>query len=138
MYFCRVMKELFHKFFSATLAFLVLFSTVSFTIEKHYCGNVLVDVSLFVEADKCAMEAMEILQKKTCCKDEIDVVLGQDELNLSSFDDLDLDQQQFITAFSYTYFNGFESLPKQTIPFEDYSPPNLVVDIQVLDQVFII
>lgn len=129
---------MFHKVFYTLLALLVLFSTVSFTIEKHFCGDVLVDVSLFVEADKCAMETMEILQKKTCCKDEIDVVLGQDELNLSLFDDLDFEQQQFITAFTFTYFNGFEGLPKQTIPHKDYSPPNLAADIQVLDQVFII
>ncbi|WP_298498056.1 hypothetical protein [uncultured Algibacter sp.] len=120
------------------LALLVLFSTVSFTIEKHYCGDVLVDVSVFSEVEKCGMEAMEILQKKTCCKDEINVVKGQDELKVSSFEDLDFNQQQFITAFIYTYFNSFEGLPKQTIPHKDYSPPNLVYDIQVLDQVFII
>lgn len=120
------------------MAFLVLFSTVSFTIEKHFCGDVLVDVSMFVEAEKCQMESLELLQKKTCCKDEIDVVQGQDELNISSFDDLDFDSQQFITAFVFTYINGFESLPKETIPHKDYSPPNLIADIQVLDQVFII
>ena len=120
------------------MALLVLFSTVSFTIEKHFCGDVLVDVSMFVEAEKCAMEAMEILQKKTCCKDEVDVVKGQDKLKVSSFEDLDFEQQQFVTVFAYSYINGFESLPKQAIPNKDYSPPNLVADIQVLDQVFII
>lgn len=129
---------MFYKSFSALLALLVLFSTVSFTIEKHFCGNVLVDVSLFVEADKCAMEAQEMLQKKSCCKDELNVVQGQDELSLASFDDLNFEQQQFIKVFAYTYVNGFESLPKQIIPHKDYSPPNLVTDIQVLDQVFII
>lgn len=117
---------------------LVLFSTVSFTIEKHYCGDVLVDVSVFTDAEKCGMEALEILQKKTCCKDEVDVVLGQDELKFSSFEDLDFSQQQFVTTFAYTYINLFEGLPKQIVPHKDYSPPNLVTDIQVLDQVFII
>lgn len=120
------------------LALLVLFSTVSFTIEKHYCGDTLVDVSVFVEAEKCAMEAMEVLQKKSCCKDEIDIVEGQDELKVSTFDDLDFEAQQIISAFVYSYIYSFESLPKQTIPHKDYSPPNLVTDIQVLDQVFII
>lgn len=120
------------------LALLVLFSTVSFTIEKHYCGDVLVDVSVFSEVEKCGMEAMEILQKKTCCKDEIKVVKGQDELKASSFEDLDFEAQQIISAFVYSYIYGLESLPKQTIPHKDYSPPNLVYDIQVLDQVFII
>ena len=120
------------------MALLVLFSTVSFTVEKHFCGDVLVDISVFVEAEKCAMEAMETLQKKSCCKDEIDVVEGQDELKFSSFEDLDFEQQQFITAFTYTYLTCFESLPKQIIPHKDYSPPNLVFDRQVLDQVFLI
>ncbi len=120
------------------LALLVLFSTVSFTIEKHYCGDVLVDVSVFSEVEKCGMEAMEILLKKGCCKDEVNVVKGQDELKVSTFDDLDFEQQQFITSFAYSYIDGFESLSKQIIPHKNYSPPNLVYDIQVLDQVFII
>ncbi len=131
-----------HKSFSVLLASLVLFSTVSFTIEKHFCGDILVDISIFTEVEKCAMEAEEIaLEKITkipCCKDEIDVLKGQDELKSSSFEDLNLEQQQFITLFAYTYKNLFEGLPKQIIPHKDYSPPNLVYDIQVLDQVFII
>ena len=133
-----MIKQLFNKVFSSVMALLVLFSTVSFTIEKHFCGDTLVDVSMFVQAEKCAMEALEILQKKTCCKDEVDIVKGQDELKVSLFDDLDFELQQFITAFTYSYISGFESLPNQLIPHKDYSPPNLVADIQVLDQVFII
>ncbi|WJJ96490.1 hypothetical protein O5O44_14850 [Algibacter luteus] len=138
MYFCIVIKAILHKTFSVTLALLVLFSTVSFTIEKHYCGDVLVDVAVFTEAEKCGMEAMEMLQKKTCCKDEVDLVKGQDQLKFSSFDDLEFEKVQFLTAFFHTYISGFESLPKETIPHKDYSPPNLVTDIQVLEQVFLI
>ena len=133
-----MLKQLLHKGFSISLALIVLFSTVSFTIEKHYCGDVLVDVSVFYEAEKCGMEAMGLAQKKSCCKDEIDIVEGQDELKISSFEDLEFEKQQFLSAFIYSYINGFESLPKQTIPHKDYTPPNLVADIQVLDQVFII
>ena len=133
-----MIKQLAHKSFSFLLAILVLFSTVSFTIEKHYCGDVLVDVSVFAEAEKCAMESMEMLQKKTCCKDEVDVILGQDELKFSSFEDLDISHQLFVATFTISYINLFESLPKQTIPHKDYFPPNLVTDIQVLNQVFII
>ena len=133
-----MIKQFINKGFSALLALLVLFSTVSFTIEKHFCGDVLVDVSMFVEADKCAMEALEILQKKTCCKDEIAIVKGQDELKVSAFEDLNFEQQQFVTVFTITYIKGFESLPKKTVTHKYYSPPNLVADIQVLDQVFII
>ncbi|MFD2725319.1 HYC_CC_PP family protein [Hyunsoonleella rubra] len=133
-----MIKTITHKLFSVGLAILVLFSTVSFTIEKHYCGDVLVGTSVFAAAENCGMEAMEKAQKKSCCKDEVDVVEGQDELKITSFEDLDIEQQQFLVAFTQFYINLFESLPKQVIPHKDYSPPNLVQDIQVLDQVFLI
>ena len=109
-----MIRQTLHKIFSVSLALLVLFSTVSFTVEKHYCGDVLVDVSVFSEAENCGMEAMEKLQKKSCCKDEVDVVEGQDELKISSFEDLDFEQQQFLVAFAYSYLNGFESLPTKS------------------------
>ncbi|MCL5129075.1 hypothetical protein [Algibacter sp. L4_22] len=120
------------------MTFLVLFSTVSFTIEKHFCGDVLIDVSLFSDTQKCGMDSGVILKNKSCCKDEVDVVKGQKELKFSSFDDLDFSHQQFITALSFSFINLFDGLEKQIIPHRNYSPPNLVTDILVLDQVFII
>ncbi len=120
------------------MALLVLFSTVSIAIEKHYCGDVLIDVSMFVEAEKCQMETLEVLQEKSCCKDEIQVVKGQDELSVTSSDDLDIKQQYFFASYLFSYLNSFESLPKQTIPHQDYAPPNLVHDIHVLDEVYLI
>ncbi len=131
-------NQLLHKIFSISLSLLVLFSTVSFTVEKHYCGDTLVDVSIFTEAEKCGMEAQDMLQKKSCCKDEVDVVQGQDELKAPSFEDLNIEQQQLLVAFTQSYSSLFESFPKEVIPPTDYSPPNLVYDIQVLDQVFLI
>ena len=129
-----------HKVFSVALSFLVLFSTLSFTVEKHYCGDNLVDVSVFSEAKKCGMEIStdtETIQK-SCCKDEVDVVKGQDDLKLNTNTDLLPVQVLFLQSFVYGFNTLFESLPKQIIPHKDYSPPNLVADIQVLDQVFII
>ncbi|WP_052823308.1 HYC_CC_PP family protein [Neotamlana sedimentorum] len=133
-----MIKKVFHKIFSSTLALLVLFSTVSFTVEKHYCGDVLVDVSMFTSVEKCAMENMEVLLKMNCCKDEVNVVKGQDELKLSSIEDVKLAPLQFATLYVYTYLNLFKEVEKQPIPFNNYSPPNLVANIQALHQVFII
>ena len=137
-----MIKQVLHKLFSVSLALIVLFSTVSFTIEKHFCGDKLVDISVFTEANKCKMEALDIeneeITKKTCCKDEIDMVAGQDELIVKAFDDLDFEQQLLVTSLVLTYINLFEGLPQLVIPHKDYSPPNLVLDIQVKDQVFLI
>jgi hypothetical protein len=137
-----VIKQILHKIFSVSLALIVLCSTVSFTIEKHFCGDTLVDVSVFAEANKCKMEALEMeletITKAPCCKDKIDVVKGQDELIVKTIDDLDVNQQLFVATFTYSYLNLFEGLPELVIPHKNYSPPILVTDIQVLDQVFLI
>lgn len=139
-----MIKQFIHKVLSVLMAFLVLFSTVSFTIDKHYCGSTLVDVAIFHKAKGCGMEMQNpsnkdcSITKKNCCKEEQIVIKGQDELKFSTIEDLNLDQQFFVATFVYTYSNLFESLPKKIIPFKDYSPPNLITDIQVLDQVFII
>ena len=141
-YFCYMIMSAFIKTFSSLLALLVLFSTVSFTIEKHFCGDVLVDVAVFSELQKCDVESYElVLEKitnKPCCKDEIDVLKGQDELKFSAFEEIDFHQQIFLAILTFSYFNLCESLQKETVPHNDYSPPNLVSDIQVLDQVFLI
>ncbi|TCK67281.1 hypothetical protein DFQ05_1055 [Winogradskyella wandonensis] len=124
---------------SVALAVLVLFSTFSFTVEKHYCGDNLIDVAIFSEAKSCGMEIeSEPKLKKTCCKDIVDVIEGQDELQSVTFDDLDFPTQVFLRAFVQAYIVNFESLPKQIIPHRDYVPPNLIRDIQLLNDVFLI
>lgn len=137
-----VIKIVLHKAFAVSLAFLVMLSTISITIEKHFCGNTLIDVALFTEAEKCKMEAFEIeiekVTNKSCCKDIVDVIEGQDELNVNTFKDLKLSKKTFATLFTYSYLSLYEELPNQIIPHKNYRPPNLIFDRQVLDQVFLI
>ena len=76
--------------------------------------------------------------KKSCCKDEVVVVEGQNKLNLNVFDDLNSNQQQFLTAYVYSYISLFISLPKQVIQNQEYAPPNIIYDIQLLDETFLI
>lgn len=136
------LKQVSHKLFSITMALLVLFSTVSFTVEKHYCGDVLIDSAVFTEVKKCGMEVPQQEQskgtKKSCCKDELEIVKGQNQLKLSKFEGLSFGQILIATSFVYVYTHLFEGLPRRIIPHKDYSPPNLIADIQVLDQVFLI
>ena len=83
------------------------------------------------------MDAEEIT-KKLCCKDKVEIVQGQDELIVKTFDDLEFEQQFFVACFTYSSINLFEGLPQQVILHKDYSPPNLVIDKQIIDQVFLI
>ena len=126
---------------SIGMALLVMLSTLSITVEKHFCGDFLIDVSVFSEADKCGAEVMRSetkeIQKKSCCKDTIDLVEGQDELLLNSVLE-DGQHQDLIVAFIYAFSGFYDYLPKQQIPNYNYEPPDLVFDIQVLGEVFII
>lgn len=130
------MKKAFQHSISIAMAFLVLFSTLSFTVDKHFCGNMLIDKAVFSEAKTCGME-METSAEGSCCTNEKIAVEGQDELK-HQFDSLDVNQQLFLTSFSYSYIFIFDDLSKEIIPFKDYSPPLLVKDIQLEDQVFLI
>ncbi len=127
------------------MAMVVLISTMSFTLDMHYCGNTLVDVALFKEAKTCGMEqqvsnsiACSIMAKKSCCTDKQLTFEGQDELK-NSFDKITLEQQTtFVAIFYYSYVNLFEGLENNVIPFKEYPPPFLVKDIQVLNETFLI
>lgn len=133
------MEKILHKTISCSLALLVLMSTFSFTVDKHFCGKILVDSAVFSEAKTCGMvmHSEPGTAEDSCCTNEKTAVEGQDQLKIS-FHSLDFDQQLFLTSFTFSYFNSFEGLPLQVIPFKDYSPPLLVSDIQILDQVFLI
>lgn len=140
------MKEDLRKIASISMALIVLFSTMSFSVDMHYCGDHLVDFSLSEKVDTCMMKA-ELSKSSSecavmdmemdCCSDVEIVIDGQDDLKIS-FEQLTFDQQLFVASFAYTYINLFERLDENIIPFKDYSPPPLIRDIQILDQTFLI
>ena len=134
------MNSTFNKTIAVVLALLVQVSTFSFTVDKHFCGNMLVDKAVFSSAKTCGMNTisgMDASEEVNCCTNEKTEVEGQDELKIS-FGSLDMEQQLFLTSFTFTYLNIFEGEPLLVVPFSHYSPPLLVTDIQVLDQVFLI
>jgi hypothetical protein len=124
------------------MAFLLLLSTVSFTVEKHFCGDVLIGVAVFSEVEKCTMEVLETeqdqLTRTPCCKDTLEIISGQNQLNISLFDHWSIDQLKVLVSFADAYKGLTLSLEDKRHSQTQYHPPNLVTDLQVLDQVFII
>jgi hypothetical protein len=125
------------------MAFVVMFSAMSFTTSKHFCGDELVNFSIFTLAESCGMESNDInttnecqIGEEDCCTDVIDVIEGQDFVK--SEIQLDYNQELFVTSFLYTYINLFEGLEENVVPFKNYSSPVIVEDIQVLDNVYLI
>lgn len=128
------------------MALIVLFSTMSFSLDMHYCGDHLVDFSFAEKVDTCMMKAemsktsssCEVMEMEMdCCTDVEVVVEGQDDLKIS-FDQLTFDQQVFVASFVYSYISRFEVFDNDVVPFKDYAPPPLIRDVQILDQTFLI
>ena len=125
------------------MAFVVLFSTMSFTVNMHYCGGTLVETAVFNKAEGCGMEMEKTstdgceITKKNCCDDKQLIVDGQDELQLQA-DNISFEQQVFIASFVYTYINLFEGLNKNVSSFEEYKPPLVIKQIFKLDETYLI
>lgn len=137
-----MLLKTFYKIGSVAMALLVLMSTLSFTMEKHFCGDRLIDFAIFSQANTCGMEAENAVSstadKTTCCKDEVEIFKGQDKLKKASLEDFHFDQPVFVISLVYFYRNPFIGLTEKNIPHKNYSPPRLVTDIQIINQVFII
>ncbi len=140
------MKEKLHKAGSFAMALLLLLSTLSFSMDMHYCGDHLVDFSLFDKAAGCGMEVdapadatdCDMLQADMgCCSDVQILVEGQDDLQ-GSFDQLSFDQQLFLASFVYSWINRFDGVESENSINQEYSPPPLLRNVQVLHQTFLI
>jgi hypothetical protein len=138
------MKKAFHKIASFCLALITVLSTVSFTVDSHYCGDVLVDSSLFGKVETCGMEVQKTssstdcdITKKNCCSDKQLIVEGQDTLK-TSFDKLEKEQQIFVAVFFHTYNKLFEDSEEVIPSLNNYPPPIIVRHIYKLDETYLI
>jgi hypothetical protein len=137
------MKQVLHKIMSFAMAVVVLFSTLSFAVNMHYCGGTLVETAMFHKAKGCGMEMQKpstkgcAITKKSCCNDKQLVVDGQDELQLH-VDTISLEQHLFLASFVHTYINGFEGLDKNLTSYEVYKPPLVIRQLYKLDETYLI
>ena len=134
------MKHFFAKISILTLSFLVLFSTFSFTVDAHYCGDFLVDVSITGKTNSCGMQMDDDANAvmKSCCKDEVQKIEGQEELQNQELQEFTIKQQQFVAAFYITYRDLFVEQTSTNEFYNDFSPPDIPIDYQVQYQTFLI
>ena len=131
------------KISSLLMACLVLFSTLSFTVEKHICDGKVADVALFGDLERCDMPVKNYndnilsFAKESCCQDEVHFLQGANaELKISQ--KLQVQVQVFAVLFTNTYLNLFDSTAKDSKKNLSYSPPIVVKNIQVLHDTFLI
>jgi len=137
------MKSVVFKIVSSFMALLVLFSTLSFTLDMHFCGDVLVETAIFKKAKGCGMEMDNPvsntceLTKKNCCSEQQSLICGQDELQISAHE-IAVGENVFIAAFFQTYSQLFKTSNNQVSNFTAHAPPMVVRSIYKLDESYLI
>ncbi len=137
--------NVFQKIMSLFLSSLILFSTTSFVVDEHYCGEMLADISITGRAASCACEDYKSseehsgfnLENDSCCSNKITFHDNNDELNKVSFE-LSFENTLFLHTYFYSYINLFEGLENNIVPFKNYSPPLIVTNIHVVYESFLI
>ncbi|WP_148782490.1 HYC_CC_PP family protein [Aquimarina intermedia] len=130
---------------AAFMACIVLGTTMSFTVDMHFCGDTIVDFSFVQKAKSCGMDMIHgsldcespLISQNTCCSDTQLLVEGQDELN-TSFDSLAFEQQTFVAAFFYSYSLLFDAVDSHTLTKPDYRRAWGAQDLHILHQIFLI
>jgi hypothetical protein len=141
------MKDFIHKILSTILSLILVFSTLSFTVEKHECGGKITDVSIFSSPDKCSplmeMEGIETssskelsFNKHQCCKDLTQIVQSNLVVEKST-KCFEIQVLKIVTPFEIS-IKLFEGLAENVIPFQYYIPQKIITDIPVLFQTFLI
>ena len=134
------MKKLFYKISAVALSFIVLFSTMSFTIDKHFCGETLIDVAYFGKADDCGLKMkvdQQKMKKKKCCKNETEIIESP-TFDKEKITTVTPENITFVIYHLYSYINTFQELSVEKEYYKDFSPPDLERDIQVLYETFLI
>lgn len=121
------------------MSFLLLFSTLSFTVDMHFCGHALVDFGIYHEAEGCGMSMDDDLMVAFGCCDDVEwTVDGQDELQTASSQSQPAPAAMALLAPQALFC--FEPLAFRTrlAPYSEYAPPRLVPDRTVRYQRFLI
>ena len=138
------MKKVAHKILALLMVAILLVSTTSFSLYKHFCGDNLVEVSRYVQIVECC--EVEIKHNKTsklnfsekdCCKSETDI---SEQLTLENTKTIKLVKNQvvFIASFYYSFIQPNETKNRKTNFYNNFSPPDIVFNKQIQFQSFLI
>jgi hypothetical protein len=134
------MKNTIKKTTCSLIAFLVLFSTFSFTVNRHYCEGSLIAISYMGATGVCESDVKSDFSftVKGCCSYEVQTIKGQNELQIQGSKKLTTAKEQFVaTEFNShrpLFIDKFFRAKRHTELFS----VNIPINYQVLHQSFLI
>lgn len=116
------------------MAVVVLFTTTSFTIDMHFCGNKRVDTAFFKKAKTCGMEMQAAttngcsIKKDNCCSEKQVIAEGQDNLTPSTNSIIPVQKLILSNVVYHVAKIGF--LPTiKSVSFIEARPPPLITPL---------
>lgn len=142
------MKGIINKLMATFLTLLVLFTTTSYSVEKHICGGNVYSVSLFGPAENCGMEGdyLEFIESnqsndfnavsnESCCHDEGSFLAGS-TVQQDSGISFKTDKIYFLASYFLCSTQFVEINAGTSEHHKNYIPPLIGKDISVLYEVF--
>jgi len=138
------MKKISFKIASLLLAYTVLFSTLSFGVNKHYCGDKLFSKSYFFHSQDCNMESMDLsdsdnpfseLMKNNNCHN-IRLHFNGQNIEQKALISSSLEIHKLALIIAFNSFDFESDYLQQPLSYQNYSPPLLVKNISILVQTF--
>lgn len=140
------MKTISHKITAVFLSLLVLFTTTTYGMNTHICGDSVYSISLFGVADDCEMdldncqianEDFSTLLEESCCND-INIVVENQTFYPANDIQFDENQTLLITPFLIHLKNLYQSFNDTEKRDVNYYSPRINIDIYILYEVFLI
>jgi hypothetical protein len=137
------MKQQIRKIASFFMALVVLFSTMSFTIDMHFCGNTIVDTAIFQKARSCGMQIQNpsskacAFTKNNCCRNKQLVKEAQEEIRAFATE-ISFEQHIFITSFIHSEKSLYQGIDKALSFHLFYKPPPFIRQLYKIDETYII
>jgi len=130
-----MIKFKFRKIFSSFLALLLLISAFSFKVETRLCGAKLFDTVVASKVNSCCNSPVDKPyegMKNNCCKSKVISVDGLnvvDVLSVSSVLPSVNVFEGFIKSDTSINFVDFQS--SESVSYTNYTPPDLVYELQI-------
>ena len=140
------MLQILHKILALILALAVLFSTMSFTVEKHVCMGEVTDVSYFDQVDSCGMETVvcedgdieiDKVDRSRCC-DNIQELIAGESLDQQAIETFEIEQYNDLVSYISAYLSRLDQADRLDRIEYGPDPPLIERDMQILYQTFLI
>jgi hypothetical protein len=137
------MKKFSLKIASILMAFVVVFTTLSFTVDMHFCGDTLVEAAVFQKVKGCGMELQKlskddcVVKSNNCCNDKQLTIDGQHELQIS-FSAFSFEQLLYVTSILNTDKEFSQVIDKNVPLYKGYALQLVIRQLYKIAETYLI